>query len=554
MAAAKWVGRFRVLEAGGRRARLAALLAVSLVPGLLGPGSTGVARAHDEGPPSFECVNGPFGVPGVAGPPSDYGQWGAVMDWPDRATHSILMHTGKVLWFWGLTHATWVWDPVTETNSPPQTPNLNLQCAGHVVLADGRILTIGGDGVTNLEPPATRLFDPRTHTWSDGSDMAYGRWYPTATLLPDGRVIAVSGRQQHSPQMTATTPEIYDPQTDTWTELTAADKSLKYYPFQYLLPDGTLYVAGPDDRTWSWDFDSELWTEGATSVTEGIGGSVVMYRPWKIFKSGGDDPGEYADDRVEVIDLSDPTPAWREVAAMSIPRRRANLVLLPDGTVFMAGGSVDGQNSPECAVHEAAIWDPDTESWATMASHSEPHIYHSSAVLLPDGRVLLAGGENSHVVGGDATAEVFSPPYLFNGSRPTLASAPVSVEWGATFQVVTPDAASIDSVVFLRPGAATHNFDMDARYLALNFTDQGTHLDVTSPLDGRLAPPGYYLLFLINTAGVPSVAEFVRLGDPLPTSLPPAVPATSPTGSVLLAILILSVAVPLLLARRHHQT
>jgi len=509
-----------------KRPASVAVLALAgwLHAGLLPPG---VAYAHDEGPPGFECVNGPFGLPGPQGPPSVNGEWSPLMQWPERAIHSSLMHTGKVLWWSGLTLDAWVWDPATEQHTMHPAPT-DLLCAGHAALADGRILTIGGTSPTTTELPDTNIFDPVAETWTEAADMWQGRWYPTATTLPDGRILAVSGRLQTQPFMFAKIPEIYDPDTDTWTQLTGAQKTLLYYPFQHVLPDGKLYVAGPDLNTWLLDWDTETWTQSASSLTEGSGGTVTMYRPWNFMKRG-------ESDEVEVIDMSGPTPQWREVAATTFPRRDANLVNLPDGTIFLVGGSVDGKSSPECAVHQTAIWDPATEMWTPMASLQDARMYHATATLLPDGRVLAGGGENSHTAGGNQTAEIFSPPYLFKGPRPTVAAAPASVGWGQGFQVETPDAASIASVVFIRPGSNTHNFDMDDRSLPLSFTSSATQLDLTAPADGNLAPPGYYLLFLVDTNGVPSMGQFVQVGSPTP-----AVPSLSIPALTLLAALLMS--------------
>ena len=135
-------------------------------------------------------------------------------------------------------------------------------------------------------------------------------------------------------------------------------------------------------------------------------------------------------------------------------------------------------------------------------------MYHSSAVLLPDGRVVVGGGEAS----GRLRAQVYSPPYLFNGSRPTISSAPGTAAYGTTFAISSPQAASVTSVALLRPTAATHALDMNQRYVPLAFTRSGTTLVATAPASGGVAPPGDYMLVLKNSTGVPSVASWVRIG------------------------------------------
>jgi hypothetical protein len=200
------------------------------------------------------------------------------------------------------------------------------------------------------------------------------------------------------------------------------------------------------------------------------------------------------------------TPAWEEVAPMRFPRRRHNLTVLPDGRVLATGGTRAGDDI-EQAVYAAEVWDPASATWTTMASMEVARMYHLTALLLPDGRVLSMGGN------GRLNAEIYSPPYLFAGPRPTVSSAPDRLEYETSFEVGTPDAADIASAVLVRLSAVTHAFNQEQRYVPLSFEAAGSgSLTVRAPQHARLAPPGYYMLFLINTAGVPSMAEFIRLG------------------------------------------
>ena len=164
-------------------------------------------------------------------------------------------------------------------------------------------------------------------------------------------------------------------------------------------------------------------------------------------------------------------------------------------------------------MHAAEAFDPADGQWTTWASMAQPRIYHSTAILLPDGRVLVAGGENKHIGGGERNYEIFSPPYLFQGSRPQITTAPTAVGYGTDFVVFTPDAASVAQAVLIRPASVTHNFDQNQRYVPLSFIETAGSLELSAPADGNVAPPGYYMLFLVDGAGVPSAASFVRLGD-----------------------------------------
>jgi len=199
---------------------------------------------------------------------------------------------------------------------------------------------------------------------------------------------------------------------------------------------------------------------------------------------------------------------------MAFPRGHHNLTILPDGTVLVVGGgrTTDGVDLAQ-AVYEAELWSPQTETWSTMAAMQVPRLYHSTALLLPDGRVLVAGGGRFQGFPqiDQLSAELYSPPYLFRGARPTITLAPSSVEYGSNFLVTTPDASSIAMVSLVRLGAVTHSFDQDQRFLELSFQRGFDSITVQAPANANLAPPGYYMLCLINSAGVPSVAAFVRL-------------------------------------------
>ena len=207
---------------------------------------------------------------------------------------------------------------------------------------------------------------------------------------------------------------------------------------------------------------------------------------------------------------------------MAVGRRHLNATLLPDGTVLVTGGtSKSGWNIPDdptSAVHNAELWDPTTEKWTTLASSSGiPRIYHSSALLLPDARVLSMGGNDQ------MTSEIYLPPYLFKGTRPTITSAPAAVVYGQTFFVQTTDAAAITNggkVTMLRLSSVTHTFNMSQYISTLSFSPAAGGLNVVAPAGATVAPPGPYLLFILNGSGVPSVAKIVTLtvqAAPAPT-------------------------------------
>lgn len=216
---------------------------------------------------------------------------------------------------------------------------------------------------------------------------------------------------------------------------------------------------------------------------------------------------------------------------MHHPRSYHTLTALPDGTVLASGGATetDGVN-PSHAVFPTEIWDPVTDTWTETASHQRPRLYHSSSILLPDGRVLLAGGGAYGTATNEKSGELYSPPYLFKGPRPTVTDAPSAVHYGQSFTVDTPDASRIQKVALVHMGTVTHNFDMDQRFMNLSMTAGSGQVTISGPQNANVAPPGWYMVFLIDDQGVPSYGQVVQVdasGDTTAPTAPASLNATA---------------------------
>jgi hypothetical protein len=480
--------------------------------------SSGVGQPADV--PPCDPV-GPFGLPGSHLPPDQIGAWGPVVPWPVQATHATVLHTGKIL-FWregeaglGDPTITYLWDPATQALQTVNTPSTEMFCSGHASLADGRIIAGGGTlgGELGWGPVDTNLFDPVTETWTRVANMNYGRYYATLTTLGDGRVVAISGTV--TPGHWAAIPEVYDPAADLWTPLYDAGNVMNVYPHSLLIPDGRVLYSGPSSDTQALDLVTGTWQALPNAPFNNILGSTVQYEPGKIMKAtGGSGPNQTPfDTKTQIIDMNEPSPSWVVVGPTNYARGWVDFVLLADGKVLLVGGAAGGGNSPECAVHAPEMWDPETKTWTIMASHERSREYHSTTILLPDGRVLAAGGENLPL-NGELNYQIYSPPYLFKGPRPVVEWAPGAIGFGDTFAVQTPAAASIAKVGLLRPNSVTHAFDENQRYVPLKFTvDSANTLNVIAPPHENVAPVGYYLLFLLDASGVPSIGRSTRLGS-----------------------------------------
>ncbi len=446
-------------------------------------------------------------------PLATIGRWEPQFSTPVVALHMHMLKTGMVL-MWGLTGQATLWNPdngnFTTLNKPYE-----LFCSGHTILPDGRLLVSGGHIANDRGLPNAAIYDPNDNSWTTLASMAHGRWYPSVTTLPDGNIVATSGADQSGGFVA--TPELWN--GNQWLPLTGANLSLVYYPRMFVAPNGRLFLAGPMAKTrYLNTAGSGQWTTVATrNVTSRNYGSAVMYAPGKILYTGGGIPPVNS---TEAINLNQASPSWRVMAPMAFARRHHNATLLADGKVLVTHGtSGDGFNNVAAGVREAELWDPDTDTWTTMASESSIRVYHSTALLLPDGRVVSSGSGDGSGSPNNFTGQVFTPPYLFGpdgslASRPRISSAPATLFYGQQFEVESPDAQSVVRGTLIRLSSVTHAMNETQRVYPLSLTHQGsTTLGAGAPPSANVAPPGPYMLFLLNDRGVPSEAKIVMVGN-----------------------------------------
>ena len=466
---------------------------------------------------------------------------------PINPIHLALLNTGKVLIVAGsgnvpaeTNYRAAVWDPQAGT-IVTQPVAWDMFCNGMVVLPDGRPFINGGN--LQYDPFHGELknavYDPATAVFTDVQSMAHGRWYPTVTTLGDGRVMTFSGLTETG--RTNSTVEIYTVGSG-WSQEYPAGWTPPLYPRMHLMPNGNVFYAGsgPGSRVFSTTTNTWSGVVANTNYPNGrtYGTSVLLpltpangYRP-RVMIFGGGNP---ATATTEIIDLGASPMQWQYGPSMSQPRTEMNATILPNGRVLAVGGSTNDEDAAT-ASRNADLYDPNTNSFSPAGVNAYPRLYHSGSLLLPDATVMLVGG-NPTRGSYEQHIEIYSPAYLFNpdGSaamRPTISSlSATAFAYGATFQVQTPEAANITSVVLVRPGAQTHSLDMDQRLVGLSYTTDAGVLNVTVPPNGNIAPPGYYMLFLLNSAGVPSLARFVQLATAIPNQ-PPTATITSSAGNV----------------------
>ena len=483
------------------------------------------------------------------------------------AVHAALLPKGKVLFFAGSgssavrfasndfgdankgIYTSVVWDPTAPTGQNFFHPDtirdangkpFDFFCGGDAFLPDGRLLSAGGTiGYNPFRGRAdVTIFDPQTQQWSFAKKMAHGRWYPTLITLGDGRILATTGLNENGNDNKLSL-EIYSENTDTWKFLNFAGgfPGLPLYPHLFLLQDGKIFFSGGrmDDAL---EVDPCIFDLNTNPVkTKPVQDLVdpelrnqsasVLLPPaqaQKVMVMGGGPDGKpdktYATDKVSIVDLKVANPDYVAAAPMQLPRMHLNSVLLPDRTVFVSGGSLTQESQPLARL-QAELYDPAANTWKLMATATVPRLYHSTALLLPDGRVVAAGGNPE---GGQSVTweppdpqeemrlEVFSPPYLFKGARPVINAVPEKWTYGQAIAIQTPQAGNIRWASLISNGVTTHSFDCGQRLVDLDITTQGNGTIQAKVTDNpNLAPPGWYMLFIIDNNGVPSVAAWIQL-------------------------------------------
>ena len=460
------------------------------------------------------------------------GSFGPVVNWPLIPIHVVLLPDGRVLGYGtdGKGNQTGqftydVWDPAKGTGTDshltlPNTTGTDTFCSGQVVLpASGAVLLTGGDktvnGVRNYSVNDVNLFDYRSSAlYSAQQPMTYLRWYPTVLTTAAGEVLVLGGRAD--PNTAVPTPEVYT-EGSGWRSLTSAVSDDAYgvknwsYPRAWQAPNGKVFIATKWGGTYYLDptGTGKLETTSLTLAASDEYLTSVMFAPGKILSFR-------KLNKAVVIDINGATPKSTNVAGVGQDRYHGSATVMADGKVFVSGGSMVS-NVANGVAYTAKIWNPANNGWTTAATAAKMRLYHSVSMLLPDGRVLTAGGGAPGPV-INLNGEIYTPPYLYQqdwtatlAARPSITSAPATMSWGQAIKV-TADVAGVSKVTLVRRGSVTHTVDFDQRFINLSFTASGTNLTVTTPASATVAPPGYYMLFVFNSAGVPSVAKIIKLG------------------------------------------
>ncbi len=498
-------------------ARQAALAATGLgVAGLTGP-----LKAADQ------AVTGSDGGPH----PSVGGRFQPVVDWPMIPVHLVLLPDGRVMSYGtdekgqqGARFFYDVWTPSQGTGPAshmvlPNTTPTDIFCGAQVVVpSEGKVLLTGGDitinGTRNYASADINEFDYRQNTLSPvARKLSRPRWYPTVLTLPNGEVAVLGGRA--SPMTYVVHPEIYTP-GQGWRRLGNAGNDGAYgllnwyYPKAWVAPNGKVFITSWVGRTYYLD------TAGHGRIS-----STPLSLPWADYShpSAMFEPGKILAMRgknLRVIDLTGERPTATALEDLPQQRHYANLTVMADGQVLLSGGSGE-LNKDRKVAYQTAIWNPQTRKWTPGAIATKMRLYHSTSMLLPDGRVFTGGGGAPGPV-INMNAELYEPPYLFTpagvlAERPALSEVPSYISWGGVFSARVAAQGGVSRATLVRTGSVTHTVDFDQRFMELGFEQRGEVISLAAPAHGNVAPPGFYMLFVFDQQGVPAVAPIIRLGE-----------------------------------------
>ncbi len=494
---------------------------------------TDATNSPDAGPPSTGPALEPvFGA--ATGSRDEVGQWGEVIPWPHVAVSMANLPDGRVLSYSGSERRTWptteqtyssTWDPVSGVFEENFFRGHNMFCAALSLTSDGRVLVSGGRNSGNS--PWTSLYDYDNGSWQAVQNMASGgRWYPTTLSLGDGNVMTSMGSATN-----VRNPDLWNAD-DGWRVLNGVDfltarsgrSGSTWFPQLSLTPDGNVYHYWDPERSHMINVQGNGTTRSANAISDGGGhapGVQLMYDEGKLLMTGQND-GSWngsPSNKAFTIDLNGSVPVIAATDNMRHQRSFNQLVPLPTGEVLVVGGNTTGAKfRDDGSVMEPEIWNPQNGQWRGVANMSVPRDYHSTAILLTDGRVVVAGGGysagNANSSGTHQDGQIFSPPYLFSGnspaSRPSVIAAEASVDTGQWFEVTT--TGNVQSFSFIKMSATTHSVNTDARFYRPQFEAIGNNsFRVRVHPNPNVSVPGYWMLFALDDQNVPSEAQVIRV-------------------------------------------
>ncbi|MFC8667439.1 galactose oxidase-like domain-containing protein [Streptomyces sp. NPDC057199] len=375
-------------------------------------------------------------------------------------------------------------------------------------------------------------FDPVAEKYIKVDPMNEARWYPTLTTLSDGKILSLSGLDEIG-QLVPGKNEVYDPKTKKWT-YTKGVRQFPTYPAISLMQNGKLFYSGanagygPDDvgrDPGIWDLKSNKFDKlkgmSDPKLLETAG--TVLLPPaqdekYMVIGGGGVGESERSSKKTRIIDLLADDPKFVDGPELEKGTRYPQYSILPNDDVLVSGGSEDYRGRGDSNILQARMYDSKSNDFKRVADPLVGRNYHSGSILLPDGRVMFFGSDSLYADKANTKpgkfeqrVEIYTPPYLYQGSRPSLSGGPKTIERGGSGTFTSQHSSSIKTARLIRPSASTHVTDVDQRSIALDFTKTKDGIEVTVPKSRNLVESGWYMLFVTDDQGTPSKAQWVKI-------------------------------------------
>lgn len=474
-------------------------------------------------------------APAQAADPGQTGRWSALQQYPVVPISAAVTGDGKIV----------AWDQADPGTPHSISPNngraiiinpetgaiersLNLApasvfCPLITTLPDGKIAIAGG-GNDSTNSDLVQLYDPQSKTFGTWSTMSNGRWYAGGSISKHGDILAIGGRG-------GTGADLVDAASGRNRRLNV-NFGGDWYPLALRMPDGRFTIENVTDLRTSNTPTRQILDTSGTGTLTGADDLTLLQRRFRMTATmvgpytmlgitGGTSRESY------LLDVSTGgRPVPKTTGFTKDPHMTGTAVTLPDGSALVIGGNSTGSETYGTPVFGVERWSPVTGQWSSMENTPRQRQYHSVAALLPDGRIWSAGTSVNGSNANEYNGAYFSPPYLFkqDGSgelapRPEITDAPTSASWGEKLTLRSPQAASIRRASLVRLSATTHQYDFSGTYVPLDVSVSGDRVSMDIPSNGNTVPAGSYMVFLVDSAGVPSKAAIVRI-DPAADSTP----------------------------------
>ncbi len=461
------------------------------------------------------------------GPETEKGRWDILLDAaPDRlggTNSAVLLPDGRVMYCHN-TLDPFIFNPVNnQITRPPASPR-QQGCHAVTVLPNGLVIYVGGHdmGVYGPGTKQVKTYDPVASKWVVRPDLTGARWYPSMVPLSDGSLLAIGGGNENNP-VRSKTSEIMDPLTMKWTQVgdiaigNEVSPIVQLYTGEVLMTHRPPQLYNPSSKTWRKAGDFVQGNRMANG--DHADHDMVLMPDGKAVAIGfySFTPGQPGN-QVEIYDPA--LDSWKLGANFAPVRSRPNLTLLPGKKILVMGGykqekSAPGDTNAWGQLKLSDLYEPGTDSWRRLADLNVAREYHATPVLVPDGRVIIVGGEGEP--GNEpakSTLEAFTPPYMLHGVRPEI--KPMAKSEFGRGEIIDFDIQKTmapTSVILMSTSANTHFMDSgNNRYLELGFTMTGNSVHAQVPADAIKMPYGFYMLFVM-VDDIPSQARMIKIGE-----------------------------------------